>query len=90
MQFVVDDVKNKTLAGKAVMNMSLGGSFSAAINSAIKAIFDAGIVPIVAAGNENVSGKLNSYLMHWLTTTTARYRQHLPRICAPSHYCRCH
>ncbi|KAL6413374.1 putative alkaline protease (oryzin) [Ilyonectria robusta] len=53
MQFVVDDVKNKTLAGKAVMNMSLGGSFSAAINSAIKAIFDAGIVPIVAAGNEN-------------------------------------
>ncbi|KAH7001331.1 peptidase S8/S53 domain-containing protein [Ilyonectria destructans] len=53
MQFVVDDVANKTLTGKAVMNMSLGGSFSAAINSAIKAIFDAGIVPIVAAGNEN-------------------------------------
>lgn len=53
MQFVIDDVANKTLTGKAVMNMSLGGSFSAAINSAIAAIFKAGIVPVVAAGNEN-------------------------------------
>lgn len=58
MQFVIDDVANKTLTGKAVMNMSLGGSFSEAINSAIKAIFKAGIVPVVAAGNENVSGEL--------------------------------
>lgn len=57
MQFVVDDVKNKTLTGKAVMNMSLGGSFSQAINSAIKAMRDNGIVPVVAAGNENVSGE---------------------------------
>ncbi|KAH7155729.1 peptidase S8/S53 domain-containing protein [Dactylonectria estremocensis] len=53
MQFVVKDVEEKGLAGKAVMNMSLGGSFSAAINSAIEAIFTAGIVPVVAAGNEN-------------------------------------
>ncbi|KAH6991069.1 peptidase S8/S53 domain-containing protein [Ilyonectria sp. MPI-CAGE-AT-0026] len=53
MQFVIDDVANKTLTGKAVMNMSLGGSFSEAINSAIAAIFKAGIVPVVAAGNEN-------------------------------------
>ncbi|KAH7156526.1 peptidase S8/S53 domain-containing protein [Dactylonectria macrodidyma] len=52
MQFVVDDVTDKGLSGKAVMNMSLGGSFSAAINSAIDAIFKAGIVPVVAAGNE--------------------------------------
>jgi subtilisin family serine protease len=37
------------------MNMSLGGDFSAAINRAIEALFKAGIVPVVAAGNENVS-----------------------------------
>lgn len=43
------------LAGKAVMNMSLGGSKSTAINAAIEAIARAGVVPVVAAGNENVS-----------------------------------
>lgn len=35
------------------MNMSLGGSFSPALNSAINAIFRAGVVPVVAAGNED-------------------------------------
>jgi subtilisin family serine protease len=54
MQFVVNDVQAKGLAGKAVMNMSLGGSLSAAVNNAIAAIANAGIVPVVAAGNENV------------------------------------
>ncbi|KAL7791279.1 subtilisin-like serine protease [Trichoderma ceciliae] len=53
MQFVVNDVQTKKLAGKAVMNMSLGGSFSTAVNNAITAIANAGIVPVVAAGNEN-------------------------------------
>jgi subtilisin family serine protease len=41
------------LGGKAVMNMSLGGSKSTAINQAINAIANAGVVPVVAAGNEN-------------------------------------
>lgn len=36
------------------MNMSLGGGFSRAINDAINAITNAGIVAVVAAGNENV------------------------------------
>ncbi|KAH8129921.1 hypothetical protein ACSS6W_004724 [Trichoderma asperelloides] len=53
MQFVVNDVQAKGLSGKAVMNMSLGGSLSAAVNNAIAAIANAGIVPVVAAGNEN-------------------------------------
>lgn len=35
------------------MNMSLGGSKSAAMNRAIQAVFNAGVVPVVAAGNEN-------------------------------------
>jgi subtilisin family serine protease len=55
MQFVIDDVEKRGKKGKAVMNMSLGGDFSAAINRAIEALFKAGVVPVVAAGNENVS-----------------------------------
>ncbi|KND90970.1 Alkaline protease 1 [Tolypocladium ophioglossoides CBS 100239] len=53
MQFVIDDVKKRGIQGKAVMNMSLGGSFSQAMNRAIQAVSSAGIVPVVAAGNEN-------------------------------------
>ena len=39
----------------AVVNMSLGGSYSASLNSAINTLFNAGILPIVAAGNENTN-----------------------------------
>ncbi|KAF4989241.1 hypothetical protein FGRMN_9254 [Fusarium graminum] len=60
MQFVVDDVKKNGKVGKAVMNMSLGGDFSAAINRAIEALFKAGVVPVVAAGNENRETALTS------------------------------
>ncbi len=35
------------------MNMSLGGSFSRALNAAIDRVEAAGVVPVVAAGNEN-------------------------------------
>lgn len=42
------------------MNMSLGGSRSGAINSAINAIRAAGCVPVVAAGNENVDAANDS------------------------------
>lgn len=54
MEFVINDVTKNNLKGKAVMNMSLGGSKSQAMNRAIQAVFNAGIVPVVAAGNENV------------------------------------
>jgi subtilisin family serine protease len=52
---VIDNVTASNTGGKVVMNMSLGGSQSRAINRAIQAMFEAGIVPVVAAGNENVS-----------------------------------
>lgn len=53
MQFVADTATSQKLGGKAVMNMSLGGGRSRAINSAINQIAAAGVVPVVAAGNEN-------------------------------------
>ncbi|KEZ41463.1 Alkaline protease 1 [Scedosporium apiospermum] len=60
MQWVVDDVRANNRSGKAVMNMSLGGSFSRAMNSAIEALRQAGVVPVVAAGNENVDASRTS------------------------------
>lgn len=53
LNFVASDAKSKGLSGKAVMNMSLGGSKSSAVNAAVEAIASAGVVPVVAAGNEN-------------------------------------
>ncbi|KAI0876946.1 subtilase [Hypoxylon argillaceum] len=52
LNFVESDVADKKLKGKAVMNMSLGGGQSQAINNAIEALVEAGVVPVVAAGNE--------------------------------------
>ena len=53
MQWVVNDVKAKGRSGKAVLNMSLGGSKSDAVNRAIEALDEAGVVSVVAAGNES-------------------------------------
>lgn len=48
-------VSQDATSGKAVMNMSLGGSRSRAINNAINSLVsDDNIVPVVAAGNESV------------------------------------
>jgi subtilisin family serine protease len=52
MQFVVNNATAARLGGKAVMNMSLGGGASPSINAAINNIEAAGVVPVVAAGNE--------------------------------------
>ncbi|KAJ4420249.1 hypothetical protein N0V82_004460 [Gnomoniopsis sp. IMI 355080] len=60
MNFVAQTVQQMGLAGKSVMNMSLGGGRSGAINSAINAIRAAGCVPVVAAGNENVDAANDS------------------------------
>jgi subtilisin family serine protease len=56
----MNNVTATNRAGKAVMNMSLGGSFSQAINNAIQALHDAGIVPVVAAGNEDTDAGTTS------------------------------
>jgi len=53
LQFVHDDVVAKGLAGKAIINMSLGGPKSTALNSAIAGLTQAGVTCVVAAGNEN-------------------------------------
>ncbi|KNE70493.1 hypothetical protein AMAG_14617 [Allomyces macrogynus ATCC 38327] len=47
--------KNKTI----VANLSLGGTFSAALNNAVKAATSAGVVFVVAAGGDN-SGACNT------------------------------
>ncbi|KAK3305429.1 serine protease [Chaetomium strumarium] len=53
MEFVANNATATGRAGKAVMNMSVGGSFSQAVNRAINNVEAAGVVPVVAAGNEN-------------------------------------
>ncbi|KAF4124931.1 to extracellular alkaline protease [Geosmithia morbida] len=60
MQFVIQDVEENKLKGKAVVNMSLSGGQSAALNRAIQSMVDAGIVPVVAAGNEATDASTES------------------------------
>ncbi len=48
-------VSDHTVGVKAVANMSLGGSFSSAVNDAVTRVIDDGVVMAVAAGNESVS-----------------------------------
>jgi len=52
----VDWAVSQILAGKqvGVINMSLGGGFSSALNMAVNAAVAEGVVVVVAAGNENV------------------------------------
>ena len=51
VDWAVGDARNKGRTGRSVINMSLGGSYSRAINDAAKAATDAGIFMAVAAGN---------------------------------------
>ncbi|KAG5975391.1 hypothetical protein E4U55_007708 [Claviceps digitariae] len=53
LQFVMEDVARRNLRGKAVMNMSLGGGFSQAMNHAIEHVVKSGVVCVVAAGNND-------------------------------------
>ncbi|KAJ9155844.1 Subtilase [Coniochaeta hoffmannii] len=50
--WAVADIKAKGRVGAAVINMSLGGGTSKAFNNAVEAAYQAGIVTVVAAGNE--------------------------------------
>ncbi|KAL1846405.1 hypothetical protein Daus18300_014274 [Diaporthe australafricana] len=60
MNFVAQTARTNGLSGKSVMNMSLGGGRSNAVNQAINALRNAGVVPVVAAGNENVDAQNDS------------------------------
>jgi subtilisin family serine protease len=52
---VIKGINYVTTSGTrpAVINMSLGGGLSTAVNAAVDAAFDAGVLPVVAAGNSN-------------------------------------
>jgi len=60
MNWVAQNATARQLAGKSVMNMSLGGSKSQAVNDAINNIRKAGVAPCVAAGNENQDASRDS------------------------------
>jgi len=50
----IEHVLKNIRKGKTVVNMSLGGDFSRAINDAVNALVKAGAVMVVAAGNDGV------------------------------------
>lgn len=60
MNFVADDVATRSCPNGTVANMSLGGGYSASINSAAAGMIDAGIFLAVAAGNDNLDAKNSS------------------------------
>jgi len=60
MNWVADNATASNLKGKAVMNMSLGGPLSPAVNEAISAIRAAGVFPCVAAGNDDADASAKS------------------------------
>ncbi|KAL1866431.1 hypothetical protein VTK73DRAFT_4736 [Phialemonium thermophilum] len=53
MNFVVQDVATRSCPNGTVANMSLGGGSSSAINSAARALVNAGVFLAVAAGNSD-------------------------------------
>ncbi|RKF78847.1 Subtilisin-like protease 2 [Golovinomyces cichoracearum] len=57
IQYVAADVMKRGIAGKAVVNVSIGGPKSEALNAAIEAITKDGVVVVVAAGNSNKDAK---------------------------------
>ncbi|ORY58386.1 subtilase [Pseudomassariella vexata] len=60
MDFVVKDAPGQECPNGIVVNMSLGGEVSTAVNEAAAAIVDAGIFLSVAAGNEAADAKTSS------------------------------
>ncbi len=53
MDFVTNDTATRNCPKGAVANMSLGGSFTASVNSAAAAMIAAGVFLAVAAGNSD-------------------------------------
>ncbi len=44
---------NNPAGTPAVVSMSIGGGYQPALNAAVKKLYDAGILPVIAAGNSN-------------------------------------
>lgn len=55
IQWTVNDILTKGRVGRAVICLPLGGSFSAAMNSAVNSASAQGVPVIVPAGSENVN-----------------------------------
>lgn len=53
LNYVVSDARSRSCPNGAFANMSLGGGYSASLNSAAKGLIDNNIFLAVAAGNEN-------------------------------------
>ncbi|KAA8895792.1 peptidase S8/S53 domain-containing protein [Sphaerosporella brunnea] len=53
LNWAAEDAQSKGALKKSVASMSLGGGYSKAMNSAVKAIVQAGMTVCVAAGNES-------------------------------------
>lgn len=52
LAWATHDMANRNLK-RAVVNISISGSFSNAVNDAVNAAYDAGAIVVVAAGNDN-------------------------------------
>lgn len=55
INWAVQDIQNKTRVGKATTLLAVGGSFSAALNSAVAAASNSGLFFAVVAGNSNTN-----------------------------------
>ncbi|OAQ79585.1 peptidase S8, subtilisin-related protein [Purpureocillium lilacinum] len=60
MDFVAKDWKTRNCPKGAMANLSLGGSFSAAVNNAAASLVKAGVFTSVAAGGDNSDASRNS------------------------------
>ncbi|KAF4333753.1 protease [Fusarium beomiforme] len=60
LQWVVGDVDSRGIQGRAVVNLSLGGGASAALDSAVASTVRHGVVVCVAAGNSSQPAEAQS------------------------------
>ena len=82
MNFVTSDVKTRSCPAGAVANMSLGGGTSSSINSAAKAMINAGVFLAVAQLFLNKPNNVSSAsVSYFLGTLTSCYE---PRAPSPS------
>ncbi|KAL7953042.1 peptidase S8/S53 domain-containing protein [Trichoderma compactum] len=59
-QWAVQDIVLKSRESRSVINMSVGGPYSLALNRAVDAAFELGILSVVAAGNEASPARFTS------------------------------
>ena len=55
VEWAMNHAANNGISNKAVANMSLGGGFSSASNTAVRNLHNSGVLTAVAAGNDNAN-----------------------------------